>query len=97
MDGIFDLNTQTATPIDNFLKPKELVKISSMDLGNFLKVSDDVLIHKSKKDLWKMYKDADGNVFISRLFEDDVLNDKYILRDHYESKMLYLRIIRYLY
>lgn len=74
-DDIFDLNTQTSSAIDNFLKSKDSIKISSIDLGEFIKISEDILIHKSKKDLWKMYKDADGDICISRLFENDILGD----------------------
>ena len=71
------LNQRTSFAIDKFLdaENKVRIKISCMDLTDFMKVSDDLLVHKSKKDLWKMYKDADGNLFITRLFEGDVLPD----------------------
>lgn len=73
---IEDLGKKSANSIDEFLASgKETIKISSMDLSNFMKVSDDTLIHKSRKDLWKMFKDKKGDIFIQRLFEDDVLGE----------------------
>ena len=72
---IIDLNTRTSS-IDNFLNSGKMIKISSgMDLTDFMKVSDDTLIHKCRQDLWKMYKDADGNTYIKRLFEEDLIKD----------------------
>lgn len=73
---ISDLNSRTASTIDSFLSINNYIKVSSLDLENFLKVSDEQLIHKSNKDLWKMIKDKEGNIYISRLFEDDILGDK---------------------
>ena len=73
---ISDLSSRTASTIDNFLSSNNFVKISSMDLEDFLKFSDETLIHKSTQDLWRMVKDKNGNVYISRLVEDDVLTDK---------------------
>jgi hypothetical protein len=73
---ISDLSSKTASTIDYFLNENNFVKVSSMDLENFLFFSDETLINKSTKDLWKMVKDKNGNVYISRLVEEDVLNDK---------------------
>jgi len=69
-----NLNNRTAS-IDAFLSnPDVVIKISSiMDLTDFMKVSDDTLVHKSKQDLWKMLKDKEGNVYIKRLFDDNNL------------------------
>ena len=71
---IQDLGHKEGSAVDSFLSPnKEIIKLSSLDLTEFMKVSDDTLIHKSKKDLWKMLKDKEGNVYIQRLFDEDVL------------------------
>lgn len=71
-----DLNSRTSS-IDFFLNDnnQKCVKVSSMDLTDFMKVSDDTLVHRSNRDLWKMYKDADGNVFINRLFDEELVKD----------------------
>ena len=74
---IKDLNSRTSCSIDGFLNTeKKFKKVSEIDLTNFIKISEDTLIHKSDQDLWQMAKDADGNVYISRLFEKDLLNEK---------------------
>lgn len=52
-------------------KVSKIVKLA--DLSNFIKVSNDLLIHKSDKDLWAMETDDDGNIVISRLFDGDCL------------------------
>jgi len=73
---IEDLGSREAFAMDSLLAPKEdFVKVSSMDLTNFMKISDDTLIHKSRNDLWKMFQDKSGNVFIKRLFDEDLITD----------------------
>ena len=52
-------------------KTSKIVKLS--DLDNFLKVGNDLLIHKSDRDLWAMETDDNGDITISRLFEKDCL------------------------
>jgi len=68
---ISDLSSRTASTIDSFLSTNKFIKVSSMDLEQFLKVSDETLIHKSDKDIWKMVKDKEGNVYISRMHDED--------------------------
>jgi hypothetical protein len=47
------------------------IKVASLgDLSSFLKVSNDLLVHESSKDLWKVEKTADG-FQVSRLFDDE--------------------------
>lgn len=41
------------------------------DLTNFLKVAEGKLVHKSTKDLWSFQKDADGNITVERLYDDN--------------------------
>jgi hypothetical protein len=47
-------------------------KVASIkDLHSFVRLSSDTLIHKSDRDLWALKKEADGNYFIERLFDDN--------------------------
>jgi hypothetical protein len=56
-------------------KPPRRLRVSNLgDLTGFLRVSNDVLIRKCEKDLWKVTKDADGNHVIEKLYDGDVLN-----------------------
>jgi len=74
---IIDLGNRASRVVDAFLadSSNEIIKIGCMDLTDFMKVSDETLIHKSNKDLWRMMKDKEGNVYIQRLFEGDLLKD----------------------
>ena len=46
-------------------------KVASIEqLGDFVRTGSDTLIHKSDKDLWSLQKDANGEYFIERMFED---------------------------
>jgi len=57
--------------VDSFLSTDKM-KISSMsDLLNFSRIGNDTLVHKSKKDLWKISEDDKGDVVIERLFDPD--------------------------
>lgn len=48
------------------------VKVATIkDLAPFLRLSTDTLVHKSDRDLWTLKKEADGNYFIERLFDDN--------------------------
>ena len=79
-DGDFgDLNSRTSSAIDGFLADNEqqVIKISSnLDLTDFMKVSDDTLIHKSNKDIWKVMRDKSGTIFIKRMMEEDFLKEE---------------------
>lgn len=47
-------------------------KVASIkDLHSFVRLSSDTLIHRSDRDLWALKKEADGNYFIERLFDDN--------------------------
>lgn len=47
-------------------------KVASIqDLSGFVRLSADTLIHRSNKDLWALKKEADGNYFVERLFDDN--------------------------
>jgi len=65
----------TDDSVDVYLKNAsgERTKIKVADLHNFTKISENVLIHKSERDLWAMETDEDGNIVISRLFKNEVI------------------------
>jgi hypothetical protein len=48
-----------------------IVLTSLRQLVAFSRVSADILIHKSDKDLWSLSKQSDGTLAIQRLFQDD--------------------------
>jgi len=51
------------------------IRISNLgDLSGFLRMSNDVLVRKCEKDLWKLTKDADGHHVIEKLYDGDILN-----------------------
>jgi len=73
--SMINLNPNTKN-LDNFLSPpSETKKISNMDLSDFLKLSDDTLVHKSRNDLWKIVKTSEGEIHIQRLFNEPVIKD----------------------
>ena len=50
----------------------EQVKVASMDMFyNFLRLSDNTLVHKAEKDLWKISESSTGDVVIQRLFDPE--------------------------
>jgi hypothetical protein len=58
----------------HILKPHvgSRVKVATIhDLKGFVRLSSETLIHKSDRDLWALKKEADGNFFIERLFDDN--------------------------
>lgn len=59
------------TGFDDFLT-QDKVKIASLsDLSEFFRMSQDNLIHKSKRDLWQIKEDKKGGVIIERLFDPE--------------------------
>ena len=47
-------------------------KVASLgDLSGFIRLSAETLIHRSEKDLWSISKEADGEFYIQRLFDDN--------------------------
>lgn len=40
------------------------------DLKGFIRLSAETLIHRSERDLWSIGKEADGQFYIQRLFDD---------------------------
>lgn len=77
-EDIDGMNSRTSSAIDGFLSDnkQDIIKVSSsMDLTDFMKVSENTLIHKSNKDIWKVLRDKSGNVFIKRLMEEDFVKE----------------------
>lgn len=63
--------SEEVSGMDDFLSG-DRVKISSLrDLVDFNRVGEDTLVHKSKKDLWRIGEDEKGDVVIERLFDPD--------------------------
>jgi len=47
-------------------------KVASVgQLDGFMRLSAETLIHKSNRDLWSLKKEADGQYYIERLFDDN--------------------------
>jgi len=66
LDSLFQREAHILSP-----HVKSRVKVASIgDIHNFVRLSSDTLIHKSDRDLWTLKKEADGNYFIERLFDD---------------------------
>jgi len=51
---------------------KSCIKVSSLDqLSGFIRVADNFLVNKAKKDLWKIEKGSEGDLLIYRLVDDE--------------------------
>jgi hypothetical protein len=73
-----DIQISGATGLDVLFQREEHIlrpygrKVASLkDLHQFVRLSSDILIHKSDRDLWALKKEGDGNYFIERLFDDN--------------------------
>jgi hypothetical protein len=67
LDALFQREAHILSP-----NSKSRVKVASLhDLSPFIRLSSETLIHKSNRDLWALKKEADGNYFIERLFDDN--------------------------
>lgn len=55
--------------VDSFLSSDGPVKVASLDdLFKFARISDNTLVHKAEKDLWRIGEDEKGDVVVERLF-----------------------------
>lgn len=68
-DEAVDAMFQTKTASTK--KVSKIVKLA--DLQDFQKVGNNLLIHKSERDLWAMEEDDEGNMVISRLFDGNLV------------------------
>ena len=67
LDALFQREAHILTP-----HPTGRTKVAAIkDLHNFVRLGSDTLIHRSDRDLWALKKEADGNYFIERLFDDN--------------------------
>lgn len=61
-------SSEEVNGIDAFLQDR--VKLSSMDdLLNFVRISNDTLVHKAEKDLWRVGENESGDIVVERLFD----------------------------
>ena len=70
MGSLKDAQETDDCGLDGFLSPDKMKVASLSDLADFFRVSTDTLVHKAKKDLWRISEDNDGNCVIERLFDD---------------------------
>lgn len=65
LDSLFEREAHILSP----LKMARTKVASIRDLRGFERLSSEMLIHRSDRDLWAL-KEADGNYFVERLFDD---------------------------
>ncbi|RKY75715.1 hypothetical protein DRQ07_11455 [candidate division KSB1 bacterium] len=58
--------------LDSFLSPNSVKVASINDLNDFYRIAKDTLVHKSKKDLWRISENKKGEIIIERLFKPDL-------------------------
>ena len=67
LDALFQREASIITP-----QKTGRTKVASLStLNGFVRLSSEMLVHKSDRDLWSLKKEADGSYFIERLFDDD--------------------------
>ena len=66
LDALLEREPQMVTP-----KSARRKLASLQDLAGFSRLSTETLIHKADRDLWSLKKDADGSLFVERMFADD--------------------------
>jgi hypothetical protein len=67
IDALFEREPQLVTA----QMPKKVRVASLQQLVGFQRLSQDNLIHKIDRDLWALKKEADGQFYIERLFDDN--------------------------
>lgn len=66
MDAFFAREPQMVTPAGS------KVRVASLNqLAGFTRISTDMLIHKSDRDLWAIKREANGAMVIERMFNDN--------------------------
>ena len=68
MGSLKDAEEAYSEGMDDFLSQGKAKVASLSDLSEFLRLSQETLVHKSKKDLWRISEDKEGQVVIERLF-----------------------------
>lgn len=68
LDALFERNPAMVKPLQKAAR----VRVASVgQLQSFTRLSTETLIHKSNRDLWSLQKEADGQFYIERLFDDN--------------------------
>ena len=68
MDALFEREPGILRPHERSAR----VRVASVgQLQGFTRLSAETLIHKSDHDLWSLKKEADGQFYIERLFDDN--------------------------
>lgn len=68
LDDFLEREPAVVTPV----KTASRIKVAKIaDLRGFTRISNETLVHKSDQDLWSIKKEADGTLFIERMFDDN--------------------------
>lgn len=68
LDALFEREPAMLKPLPKSAR----VRVASVNqLQPFTRLSAETLIHKSNQDLWSLQKEADGQYYIQRLFDDN--------------------------
>lgn len=68
LDALFEREPTMVRPLQKAAR----VRVASVgQLEPFTRLSAETLIHKSDRDLWSIQKEADGQFYIERLFDDN--------------------------
>ena len=77
LDAFFGDNPEVVSPLGVETTPPRVkvasgrTKVASLDqLSGFIRTAEDMLIHKSDRDLWSLRKDADGSFYVERMFDE---------------------------
>ena len=65
LDALFEREPHIVQP-----KTARVRVASVQQLKPFERISAETLVHRSQRDLWALRKEADGNMYIERLFDD---------------------------
>lgn len=69
-----DLYLSASCSLDSFFKDSSVtIKEACFDLNDFFKTAEEELVHKAKKDIWKVIKDSNGNSEIKRLVDENTV------------------------
>jgi hypothetical protein len=78
LDAFLGDNPEVVTPqgmpgkaAGRIKKTAARVKIASLtQLDGFIRTAEDTLVHKSDRDLWSLRKDAQGEFYVERMFDE---------------------------
>lgn len=68
LDSLFEREPAMVKPLEKSAR----TRVASVgQLRGYTRLSAETLIHKSDRDLWSIQKEADGQFYIERLFDDN--------------------------